>query len=192
LAAEEENSGSTKIKKEAGAGMSAKKSKKYKKKNELSLLEDTLVEDAEKKLKIARKNEIKKRAELERLQAEREKAMKYEKNNRDLLLGNTDDMIGNSLNEEFLVRSANVASADGRLDASGMESALNSLSLTSNDVKDIHPEKRMKALHKAFEERMMPKVKEEYPGLRLSQYKEKIFELWKKSPENPMNWPKDS
>ena len=45
----------------------------------------------------------------------------------------------------------------------------------------------MKALHMAFEERMMPEMKEQYPGLRKSQYKEKIFQLWKKSAENPMN-----
>ena len=36
----------------------------------------------------------------------------------------------------------------------------------------------------------MPQVKEDYPGLKLSQYKEKIFQLWKKSPENPANQPK--
>jgi hypothetical protein len=33
----------------------------------------------------------------------------------------------------------------------------------------------------------MAEVKADYPGLRLTQYKEKIFALWKKSPENPEN-----
>ena len=30
-------------------------------------------------------------------------------------------------------------------------------------------------------------MKEDYPGLKLSQYKDKIFQKWKKSPENPAN-----
>jgi hypothetical protein len=30
-------------------------------------------------------------------------------------------------------------------------------------------------------------MKEELPGLKLSQYKERIFEQWKRSPENPDN-----
>ncbi|TFJ85509.1 hypothetical protein NSK_003019 [Nannochloropsis salina CCMP1776] len=51
---------------------------------------------------------------------------------------------------------------------------------------DAHPEKRQKAAYKAFEERMLAELKEEMPGMRLSQYKDRIFEMWKKSPENPM------
>ena len=39
----------------------------------------------------------------------------------------------------------------------------------------------------AFEEREMPGIKADYPGLKLSQYKEKIFNMWLKSPENPDN-----
>jgi hypothetical protein len=30
-------------------------------------------------------------------------------------------------------------------------------------------------------------MKEDLPGLKLSQYKDRIFEAWKKSPENPAN-----
>jgi hypothetical protein len=29
-------------------------------------------------------------------------------------------------------------------------------------------------------------MKEEQPGLKLSQYKERIFDMWQTSPENPM------
>ncbi len=43
------------------------------------------------------------------------------------------------------------------------------------DADDKHPEKRRKAAFKAFEERMMPIVKAEKPGMRLSQYQEMIF-----------------
>jgi hypothetical protein len=52
---------------------------------------------------------------------------------------------------------------------------------------DAHPEKRRKALHAAFEDRMIPQMKEDFPGLKMAQYKDKIFKLWEKSPENPSN-----
>ena len=68
----------------------------------------------------------------------------------------------------------------------GIESALDVLSV-GDDLPDGHPEKRRKALYNAFLERQLPIMKEEHPGLRLNQYKERIFELWQKSPENPVN-----
>eukprot|EP00160_Parvularia_atlantis_P016101 Unigene4934_Nuclearia_a/m.15113 Unigene4934_Nuclearia_a/g.15113 ORF Unigene4934_Nuclearia_a/g.15113 Unigene4934_Nuclearia_a/m.15113 type:complete len:243 (-) Unigene4934_Nuclearia_a:63-791(-) len=52
---------------------------------------------------------------------------------------------------------------------------------------DRHPERRMKAAYAAYEEKWIPLMKEENPGLRLSQLKERIFKQWQKAPENPMN-----
>jgi len=52
---------------------------------------------------------------------------------------------------------------------------------------DKHPEKRLQAAYKAFEERMMPRVKEENKSMRLSQWKQIIWKEWTKSPENPLN-----
>jgi len=52
---------------------------------------------------------------------------------------------------------------------------------------DKHPEKRLQAAYKAFEERMMPTVKEENKNMRLSQWKQIIWKEWTKSPENPIN-----
>jgi hypothetical protein len=43
------------------------------------------------------------------------------------------------------------------------------------------------ALYNAYYENQLVVMKEELPGLKLSQYKERIFELWKRSPENPDN-----
>lgn len=43
------------------------------------------------------------------------------------------------------------------------------------------------ALYNAYYEAQLPIMKEELPGLKLSQYKDRIFEMWKKSPENPAN-----
>ena len=84
-------------------------------------------------------------------------------------------------------RAANVASmAD--IQASGVDAALSAMSLGGGGGDDDkHPEKRMKAAYKAYEEKMMPEMKQQYPGLKRQQYLDKIFSSWKKSPENPMN-----
>lgn len=39
----------------------------------------------------------------------------------------------------------------------------------------------------AFEEAELPKLKEEKPGLTHTQYRDMIWKLWKKSPDNPLN-----
>lgn len=59
--------------------------------------------------------------------------------------------------------------------------------LAVKDGEDRHPEKRMKAAFKAYEEEQLPIMKQEYPSLKLSQLKQMIFKEWQKSPENPMN-----
>ncbi|KAF4682201.1 hypothetical protein FOZ60_010956 [Perkinsus olseni] len=69
---------------------------------------------------------------------------------------------------------------------SGIDSALGALGGEAAGGEDRHPEKRAKALYAAFEERRMAEIKDEYPGLKRSQYKEKIFKEWQKSPENPL------
>jgi len=72
--------------------------------------------------------------------------------------------------------------------ATGVDAALDVLAGGGVSA-DPHPEKRRKALYKAFEEKQLPILREDHPGLKLSQYKERIFDLWKKSPENPANQP---
>ena len=52
---------------------------------------------------------------------------------------------------------------------------------------DRHPEKRMRAAYKRFEERELPLLKKEYPYLKFSQLQQLLFKKWKKSPENPLN-----
>lgn len=44
-----------------------------------------------------------------------------------------------------------------------------------------------KAQYARFCDNLLPQLKEEYPGLKLSQYQERMFDAWKKSPENPDN-----
>ena len=76
--------------------------------------------------------------------------------------------------------------------ASGIDDALDALSLTAAaDTQHIdrHPERRLKAAHRAYEERRMKEGKDsgEFAGLRQNQIKERIWEEFQKSEENPMN-----
>lgn len=76
------------------------------------------------------------------------------------------------------------------LNASGIDDALDALSLTTDAAKvgvDRHPERRFKAAYAAYEERRLPEVREEHKGLRLNQMKELIRKEFEKSPENPFN-----
>ncbi|CAN0096401.1 unnamed protein product [Scytosiphon promiscuus] len=81
------------------------------------------------------------------------------------------------------------AGEDGGEWASGIDAAIGSLSLEggAGGAAEKHPEKRMKAALAAYEERELPALKEEKPGLKLRQYKQMIFEQFQKSPENPIN-----
>jgi hypothetical protein len=162
-----------------------------KKKDDLSLLEDALVSDAEKKAKEKKRLERIKKERETQLALEREKKQKEEEAKKDPLMANTEAMIGmdgpNGDEDASMAvgRKANVAGMED-IQASGLDSALSKLSVGGGGD-DRHPEKRMKAAYKAFEEKMMPEMKDQYPGLKRQQYLDKIFALWKKSPENPMN-----
>lgn len=50
-----------------------------------------------------------------------------------------------------------------------------------------HPERRFKAAFEAYQERELPGLKEERPGLRLQQYKDLLYKMFQKSPDNPFN-----
>ena len=77
------------------------------------------------------------------------------------------------------------------INASGIENALDALSLAggaANDTKlDRHPERRYAAAYKVYEERRLPEVKTENPGLRRNQQIEVIRKEFEKSEENPFN-----
>jgi hypothetical protein len=170
LRQEEAELGAPKVKKVPAL---SKKSKK--KKDDLSLLEDALVKNAEKSTRA------RKQAQEEKQQAElRKQQEKYQQQAApvDPLLQNTNDMLnveaGRSINKSIMEEGA----------TSGIDAGLASLNVGGVSSE---PQKSQKQLYKEFEERMLPLLKEDYPGLRLSQYQEKIFALWKKSPENPMN-----
>lgn len=76
------------------------------------------------------------------------------------------------------------------INASGIDNALDALSLTasSNELKiDRHPERRFKAAYKAYEDRRLPEIEIEHPGLRKNQRIEIVRKEFEKSEENPFN-----
>jgi hypothetical protein len=77
------------------------------------------------------------------------------------------------------------------LNATGIDNALDALSLTSPDFTKIdkHPERRFKAALAAFEERRLKEMDEDGSGqgLRQNQKKERIRKEFEKSDENPFN-----
>lgn len=70
--------------------------------------------------------------------------------------------------------------------ASSVDQAISVLKVSESE-EDRHPEKRMKAAFKAYEDSEMPIIKAQNPSLKLSQLKQLIFKNWQKSPENPLN-----
>eukprot|EP00249_Psilotum_nudum_P017264 c26239_g1_i1 orf=192-887(-) len=88
---------------------------------------------------------------------------------------------------ESIVLVQNTNRDEDLVDAHSIDTALAQMTVATDLPPDRHPERRLKASFKAFEEVELPRLKEEKPGLTHRQYKDMIFKLWKKSPDNPMN-----
>lgn len=75
------------------------------------------------------------------------------------------------------------------VDASGIDGALSALDVGCAAAGGTSGAKKvnMKALFSAYEERELERIKVDHPGLKLSQYKERVFAAWQKSAENPAN-----
>lgn len=75
------------------------------------------------------------------------------------------------------------------LNASGIDNALDALSLTNKDTSKVerHPERRFKAAYAAFEARRLPEIEQENPGLRRQQRIDLCRKEFDKSEENPFN-----
>ncbi|KAH7835640.1 hypothetical protein Vadar_028244 [Vaccinium darrowii] len=86
-----------------------------------------------------------------------------------------------------IVLVANTNRDDSSIEARSVEDAIAKMVVTDSLPVDRHPERRLKASFKAFEEAELPRLKEEKPGLTHTQYKDMIWKLWKKSPDNPLN-----
>ncbi|CAG9531408.1 unnamed protein product [Cercopithifilaria johnstoni] len=87
--------------------------------------------------------------------------------------------------EEEIEENVNQLEVEGET-AHTVTEAINILSV-GKPIIDRHPEKRVKAAYQEFEEKMLPRLREEYPTYRLSQLKQVLKKQWQKSPENPLN-----
>ncbi|XP_019165211.1 PREDICTED: coiled-coil domain-containing protein 124-like [Ipomoea nil] len=89
---------------------------------------------------------------------------------------------------ERVVLVTNTNRDDSIIEARTVDEALAHMTIAADNLPvDKHPEKRLKASFKAFEEAELRRLKEEKPGLTHTQYKDLIWKLWKKSPDNPLN-----
>lgn len=84
---------------------------------------------------------------------------------------------------------APTTSKEKTLNATGIDNALDALSLDEQKSMkmDRHPERRYPAAYKAYEEKRLPEVKVENPGLRRNQQIELIRKEFEKHPDNPFN-----
>ena len=74
------------------------------------------------------------------------------------------------------------------VDASGIEAAIEALDVAAScGTPGARRSVNLKVLYKEYEERELGRLKVDFPGLKLSQYKERCWAAWQKSPENPMN-----
>jgi len=98
----------------------------------------------------------------------------------DLLLENPNRMIQEQQRE---------AEAEGKefIVASGVDDAVAAAAAAAGKPVDPYPEKRLKALYRAYEERCMTILRQENPSLKKSQLQERVWKQWQKAPENPLN-----
>lgn len=188
LAAEEAAAPST----TAAAKKAVVTAKKVKKKDDLSFLEDALVSAADKKVRQKKVAEAAAKQKQE-AEANQKLATAAAAAPLDPLLANMERMIGVIPDDGDSEGAAMVGGREAnkaRMEAartSGIDAALGHLEIAASGSSTITGNKPVRVKYSDFEERMLPVVKAENPGLRLSQYKEKVFSLWKKSPENPAN-----
>ncbi|GAA49943.1 coiled-coil domain-containing protein 124, partial [Clonorchis sinensis] len=90
--------------------------------------------------------------------------------------------------EQELAPNPNRVEVDGA-EARTVEDAIAILNVDDDSTMDLdrHPERRLKAAYSAYEEKMLPILREENPGLRISQLKQLIFKKFQTAPENPKN-----
>lgn len=137
-------------------------------------------EEAEaKKAEAARK-----KAEKDALLAEEEKDARAAPKNSKTAVKKTRDLDLSQLDE------SSTSKGKPALNATGIDNALDALSLTSSNPSekvDRHPERRFKAAYAAYEARRMPEVEEEHKGLRKQQRIDMIRKEFERSPDNPFN-----
>ncbi|KAK4693919.1 hypothetical protein P7C71_g3570, partial [Lecanoromycetidae sp. Uapishka_2] len=142
--------------------------------------------NAKKEEAEAKKQEAaRKKAEKDALLAEEEKDARAAPKNAKTAVKKSKGLDLSQLDSEPSTGKGNPA-----LNATGIDNALDALSLTSNNPSekvDRHPERRFKAAYAAYEARRLPELEEEHKGLRKQQRIDAIRKEFERSPENPFN-----
>ncbi|KAH7385012.1 putative coiled-coil domain-containing protein like protein [Cadophora sp. MPI-SDFR-AT-0126] len=141
---------------------------------------------AKKEAEAAKKAEqARKKAEKDALLAEEEKEARAAPKNSKVAVKKTNKGLDLSQLDDT------PSSAPRALNATGIDNALDALSLTTDSAAKIdkHPERRFKAAFAAFEERRLKEMESDGSGqgLRQNQKKERIRKEFEKSEENPFN-----
>ncbi|KAK6143327.1 hypothetical protein DH2020_023675 [Rehmannia glutinosa] len=90
-----------------------------------------------------------------------------------------------------IVDVANTNRDDSVIEARTVEDFIAQMTVVNSLPLDKHPERRLQNSFMAFMEVELQRLKEEKPGLTLSQYRDAILKLWKKSKDNvPFKHPK--
>lgn len=144
--------------------------------------------NAKKEEAEAKKQEAaRKKAEKDALLAAEEKDARATPKNTKTAVKKTKGLDLSSLDDES---SSSNSKGNPTLNATGIDNALDALSLTSanpSEKIDRHPERRFKAAYAAYEARRMPELEEEHKGLRKKQREDMIRKEFERSPENPFN-----
>lgn len=96
---------------------------------------------------------------------------------RGIVMNHTDDLfvpINNRLEED-------------EISGTGLDGAMDALSMATGGAGGEEKNSNRKALYNAYFEGQLPLLREQNPGLKLSQLKERIFEAWQRAAENPKN-----
>jgi membrane protein involved in colicin uptake len=116
-----------------------------------------------------------KEARLKAQEAEMKEAAK-----RGIVLNHTDELFLHQKSDNRLDEEDDVS-------ATGLENALDALGVGGGGGGGKDGGGSSKALWDAYFERELPSLKEMAPGLKLSQYRERLWANWGKSAENPRN-----
>lgn len=128
-------------------------------------------EDQKKKEEEARlAKEVRLKAERDSVAAAAAKGM---------VMNHTDDLMRPIMNRMI---------DEDEIGGTGLDAAVDAISgAFGKGAKIGGVDKKAKELFEAFSEETLRELKEDQPGLKLSQYKERINDLWKMSPKNPKN-----
>lgn len=156
-------------KEEQELGTGKKSKSKKNKKDDFSLLQAALASAPKTKSQKLQEEKEKQR----HLEIRREQQLKIEKEEKQLLKEKEEKELAN----KNIVSNDNTFDYDEATYVQSIDDALDQLESDENT----------KTSFQSFYNKQLAIVKEENPRLRLHQYKEHIFKLWKRSPENPGN-----